>query len=202
MKKYLLTLFYIFKNYHFYSFPILLSEALFYLKSNSVVNKFKYLNDDFLSDAIPCPHFFLKKIKKFIIQKKIKHLCDLGSGYGRVLYFFGNINKFQIDGVELNKEIYLDSIKLNSDYIKIFNENILKFNLNNKKYDLFIINDPLRKNEDLLELILKIKKFCKKSYVICINLDKKKMESVNCNLNLIDSFIISKSRNILFYSVM
>ena len=202
MKKYLLTLFYIFKNYHFYSFLILLSEALFYLKSNSVVNKFRYLNDDFLSDAIPCPHFFLKKIKKFIIQKKIKHLCDLGSGYGRVLYFFGNINKLQIDGVELNKEIYLDSIKLNSDYIKIFNENILKFNLNNKKYDLFIVNDPLRKNEDLLELILKIKKFCKKSYVICINLDKKKMESVNCNLNLIDSFIISKSRNILFYSVM
>ena len=201
MQKYLKALFHIFKNYHFYSFPILFSEALFYLKHNSIVNKFKYLNDDFLSDSIPCPYYFLKKIKKFTIGKNIKYLCDLGSGYGKVLYFFGNLNNYQIDGVELNKEVYLDSTILNNDNIKIFNENILKFDLNNKKYDLFIMNDPLKKNEDLIELILKIKKFCKKSYLVFINLDEKKIESVNHNLRLIDSFVVSKNKNIFFCSV-
>ena len=202
MQKYLKILFHIFKNYHFYSIPILFSETLFYLKHKNIVNKFKYLNDDFLSDSIPCPYYFLKKIKKFTVQKNIKHLCDLGSGYGKVLYFFGDLNNYQIDGVELNEEVYLDSTILSNDNIKIFNENILEFNLNNKKYDLFIMNDPLKKNEDLLELILKIKKFWKKSYLIFINLDKKKIESANCNLKLIDSFIVSKNRNILFYSVI
>jgi SAM-dependent methyltransferase len=202
MQKYLKVLFHIFKNYHFYSIPILFSETLFYLKHKNIVNKFKYLNDDFLSDSIPCPYYFLKKIKKFIVQRNIKYLCDLGSGYGKVLYFFGDLNNYQIDGIELNEEVYLDSTILSNDNIKIFNENILEFNLNNKKYDLFIMNDPLKKNEDLLELILKIKKFCKKSYLIFINLDKKKIESANCNLKLIDSFIVSKNRNILFYSVI
>ena len=201
MQKYLKALFHIFKNYHFYSFPILFSEALFYLKHNSIVNKFKYLNDDFLSDSIPCPYYFLKLLKKFTIGKNIKYLCDLGSGYGKVLYFFGNLNNYQIDGVELNKEVYLDSTILNNDNIKIFNENILKFDLNNKKYDLFIMNDPLKKNEDLIELILKIKKFCKKSYLVFINLDEKKIESVNHNLRLIDSFVVSKNKNIFFCSV-
>ena len=200
MQKYQKALFHIFKNYHFYSIPILLSEAIFYLKHNNTVNKFKYLNNNFLSDSIPCPYYFLKKIKKFVIKKKLNHLCDLGSGYGKVLYFFGSLNNHKIDGVELDKEIYLDSLKLINNNIKIFNENILKFDLNNSKYDLFILNDPLKKKEDLLELTLKIKKSCKKSYLVFINLDEKKIKIITHNLRLIDSFIISKNKNILFCS--
>ena len=53
--------------------------------------------------------YFLKRIKKFVIKKKINHLCDLGSGYGKVLYFFGSLNNYKIDGVELDKEIYLET---------------------------------------------------------------------------------------------
>ena len=73
----------------------------------------------------------------------------MGSGYGKVLYFFGSLNNHKIDGVELDKEIYLDSLKLINNNIKIFNENILKFDLNNSKYDLFILNDPLKKKRRL-----------------------------------------------------
>ena len=201
MQKNLKALFHILKNYHFYSIPILFSEALFYLKHNNTVNKFKYLNDDFLSDSIPCPYYFLKRIKIFAIKKNLNQFCDLGSGYGKVLYFFGILNNYKIDGVEFDKEIYLESSVLNNDNVKIFNENILKLDFNNTKYDMFIMNDPLKKKKDLLELILKIKKFCKKSYLVFINLDEEKVEIITHNLRLIDSFIVSKNKNILFCSL-
>jgi hypothetical protein len=200
MQKYLKAFFHIFKNYHFYSIPILLSEAIFYLKYNNTVNKFKYLNDDFLSDSIPCPYYFLKKIKSFAIKKNLNNFCDLGSGYGKVLYFFGSLNDYKIDGVEFDKEIYLNSTVLNNENIEVFNANILELDFNNTKYDMFIMNDPLKKKEDLLQLILKIKKFSKKSYLVFINLDEKKIEIINHNLKLIDSFIVSRNKNILFCS--
>jgi SAM-dependent methyltransferase len=201
MHKYLKAIFHIFKNYHLYSFPILLYEALFYVKHNNSVNKFKYLNNDSLSDSIPCPYFFLKKIKNFLIKKDIDFLCDLGSGYGKVLYFFGYINNYKIDGVELEKEIYFESTFLNSDNIKIFNENILEFDLNIKKYDLFIMNDPLKKNDDLLKLILRIKSLYKKCYIILINIDDEKIKTISNNLKLIESFTVSKNRNIFFCTI-
>ena len=200
MQKYLKAFFHIFKNYHFYSVPILLSEAIFYLKYNNTVNKFKYLNDDFLSDSIPCPYYFLKKIKSFAIKKNLNSFCDLGSGYGKVLYFFGSLNDYKIDGVEFDKEIYLNSTVLNNKNIEVFNANILELDFNNTKYDMFIMNDPLKKKEDLLQLILKIKKFSKKSYLVFINLDEKKIELLNQNLKLIDSFVVSKNKSILFCS--
>ena len=63
MKDYIKALFDIFKNYQIYSIPILINEAIFYIRYNSTFNKFKYLNSNFFSDSIPCSYFFLKKIK-------------------------------------------------------------------------------------------------------------------------------------------
>tara|TARA_B110000971_G_C19943196_1_gene469743 strand:- start:52 stop:660 length:609 start_codon:yes stop_codon:yes gene_type:complete len=198
MQKYLKALYDILKNYHFYSIPILISEAIFQFKYNSTFNKFKYLNSNFLSDSIPCPYFFLKKIEKFIIKNNINYCCDLGSGYGKILYFLGNLNNHKIDGIELQKEIYLESLILKNTNIRIFNEDILRFNLKNIDYDLFIINDPLKKKEDLNNLILRIKKFYKKGYLIFINLDQEKFNYALGDLKLIDSFIVSKNKNIFF----
>ena len=158
MKKYLKALFDIFKNYHFYSIPILINEVTFHTRYNSSFNKFKYLNSDFLSDSIPCSYFFLKKIKKFIINKNIRSSCDLGSGYGKIIYYLGVLNNFKIDGVELEKEIYLESTSLKNKNIKIFNEDILKFECSNSRYNLFIINDPLKKKKRFTKINSKDKK--------------------------------------------
>ena len=125
----------------------------------------------------------------------------MGSGYGKIIYYLGILNNFKIDGVELEKEIYLESTSLKSDNIKIFNEDILKFECSNSKYNLFIMNDPLKKKKDLQRLILKIKKNYKKTYLIFINLNPKKLSLVLENLRILDSLIISKSRNILFCSI-
>lgn len=200
MYKYLKAIYHIFKNYHLYSIPVLLNEIVFYFKYNNNFNKFKYLNSNFLSDSIPCSYFFLKKIKNFTKTKKLNYICDLGSGYGKILYFFGNLNNYKIDGIELEKEIYLESAILKSNNIRIFNENILEFDLKNIQYDIFIMNDPLKMTDDLMKLIIKIKRLYKKTYFVLINIDKKKLEMIKNNLKIIDSLMISKNRNIIFCS--
>lgn len=198
MYKYLKAISNIFRNYKFYLFHVLFYELIFYLFHEKKINRFEYLNSSFLSDSIPCPYFFLKKINKFINDKKLKYLCDLGSGYGKILYYFGKLKKTKIDGIEYEKKIYLSSKFLENDEIKIFHDDILKFNLKNKKYDLFILNDPLKNRLDLLKLVLKIKKEYQNVYLVFINLDEKKKILINENLNMIKKFEISKNKNIFF----
>ena len=198
MIKYLKALTSILINYHFYSIPILISEIFFYIKYLNKYNKFKYYNSKILSDSIPCSFYFLKKIEKFLDKKKIRHLCDLGSGYGKVLYFFGKIKKYNIDGVELDKEIYIESLSLKNDNINIYNKNILKFDIFKKKYELFIINDPFKKFSDLKKIINKILRIKKKNYLVLINLSEKKSNYIKKYLKILDKIEISSKRNIYF----
>jgi len=199
MKKYFKSIVDIIINYHFYSITVLFHELIFILKYKNEYNKFKYLNSDIFSNAIPCPYYFLKLIKNFIIKKEIKFICDLGSGYGKILYFFGEINQYKIDGVEINKEIYLESLSLVNKNILVYNENILDFNLSKKKYDIFIINDPLKKADDFKILIKKIcENLSKEEYVIIINLNKEKIEYMKESFDIIKSLKISRTRNIFF----
>ncbi len=198
MLNYLNVISNIFKNYKFYSFVILFYEAYFFLIHGSKYNRFKYLNSNFLSDSIPCPFFFLNKINKFILNKKINMICDLGSGYGKILYFFGHILKKKIHGIELEEKIYKQSLSLRSNKVRIFNDDILKFNIKKNYYDLFILNDPLKKPKDLLKLVISIKKKYKNILFIFINLDPRKQNLVFKHLKIHNEFIVSKSKNIFF----
>ena len=56
-------------NYHFFSIQIVAEEIYFNFKYDKNLNRFKYLKSNFLSDSIPCPFTFLKKIKSFIKKK-------------------------------------------------------------------------------------------------------------------------------------
>ena len=124
----------------------------------------------------------------------------MGSGYGKILYYLGVLNNFKIDGIEFEKEIYLESLKLKNENIQIFNNDILNFNMHDK-YQLLIINDPLKKDKDFNKLIQNIKNIYKKTFMVFINLNKKKLNYVTENLKIKDSLIISKNRNILFCSI-
>ena len=57
------------------------------------------------------------------------------------------------------------------------------------------------KKGDLDKLILRIKESYNQGYVIFINLDRDKLKSVFENLNIIESILISKTRNIIFCSI-
>ena len=91
MLKYYKIISNIFKNYRFYSINVLFYELIFLIFYNHRYNKFKYLESDFLSDSIPCPFLFLKKIERFTYKNNVQNVCDLGSGFGKILYFFGKI---------------------------------------------------------------------------------------------------------------
>ena len=192
------ALYHILLNYHFFTIPVVANEIYFNFRYDKKLNRFKYLKSNFLSDSIPCPYSFLKKIKKFIEKKDINLICDLGSGYGKVLYFFGKINQHRIDGVELDSNIYQLSKSLENERINIFNENILEFNLNSKNYDLYILNDPLKQIDDLKKIIKKLKTVDRSCHFIFINLTPEKTNIVNSNLEVIESYIISKNKNIFF----
>ena len=192
------ALYHIILNYHFYTIPIIINEILFNFKYDKNLNNFKYLKSNFLSDSIPCPFTFLKRIKTFIEKKNINLICDLGSGYGKVLYFFGKINQYKIDGIELDKDIYRISKSLENERINILNQNILDFDLNSKNYNLFILNDPVKKRDDLKKIVEKLKLIKRNCYFVFINLTPDKTKIINSNLEVIDSYIISNSKNIYF----
>lgn len=198
MSKYFKSIIGIIKNYKFYVLTVILYEIIFSVLYNKKYNRFEYLNSNFFSDSIPIPFLFLKKIEIFIIKKNIKQLCDLGSGFGKILYYFGKIKKIKIDGIEVEKKIYDISVSLEDKDIKIYNEDILKFDLKKNSYETFILNDPLKKKDDLSKLILNIKKEYKSIYLIFINIDSSKQNLISDKLNIIDKFIVSKSRNIFF----
>ena len=128
MKKYFKFITNTILNYQLYAILIIVYEIYFILKFNSKLNKFKYLDNNYLSDSIPCSFYILKKISNFVDKNNISSICDLGSGYGKILYYFGNIKNISIDGIEYDESIYNESKNLENENIKIYNNDIFNFN--------------------------------------------------------------------------
>ena len=198
MVNYIKPLYHILKNYRFYSIYVILYEIYFNIKYDKKFNQFKYLKSNIFSDLIPCSFFFLQKIKKFVKKNKILKICDLGSGYGKIIYFFGIIGNYKIDGVELDKEIFNKSKFLINDNIKIINKNILNYDLDENKYQLLILNDPLKKLDDLENLIKYIASIKYSCHIVLINMTEDKYKIIKKNLKIIETYKISKSKNIIF----
>ena len=198
MVNYIKPLYHILKNYRFYSIYVILYEIYFNIKYDKKFNQFKYLKINIFSDSIPCSFFFLQKIKKFVKKNKILKICDLGSGYGKIIYFFGIIGNYKIDGVELDKEIFNKSKFLINDNIKIINKNILNYDLDENKYQLLILNDPLKKLDDLENLIKYIASIKYSCHIVLINMTEDKYKIIKKNLKIIETYKISKSKNIIF----
>ena len=195
MTKYIKAIFQILKNYRSYSIIIIYYEIYYFIRFNNKFNQFKYLKSKHLSDSIPCSFFTLKFIEKNISNLKIKKICDLGSGYGKILFYFGIIKKYLIDGIELDKTIFNKSLTLKNKKINIYNKNILNFNY--KIYDLLIINDPLKRIVDFTRLVKKLRNI-KKKYLIFINMNESKKKLVLNNFKILNKIEFSSSRNIFF----
>ena len=87
------------KKYKFSIHKILFYEILFILRGFKG-NKISFdINDEF-SANIPCPYYFLIKIRKFLDNKQIKSFIDLGSAMEELSFFLIDILKLNI--MELN----------------------------------------------------------------------------------------------------
>jgi len=183
----------ILKNYRFSLVKIIFFE-LVYLIRGFKGNKFAFSKNN-MADNIPCPYYFLYKIKKFLINKNVKSFIDLGSGNGRVIYFFSKYLKINYLGIEYIDKQYKFSKNLFSKNIniEIKNENFMNLDFLNKEFDCFFLNEPL-KNKDNFKFVINniIKKYSnsdKKYYIILINMTNEDLKTFS-NLNLVDSEII------------
>ena len=59
-----------------------------YLLKGFKGNKINFSKNKMMSDNIPCPYFFLIKIKKTLEPLSFEKFIDLGCGSGRVINFF------------------------------------------------------------------------------------------------------------------
>ena len=178
-----------FLNYKKVLFRAIFYELIYLIKnfefrSHLVKNKNKRS-----TDTVPCPYYFLHLIAKFINNKKIKNIIDLGSGLGRTVKFLSVNTDSNIIGYELNKKIFKRSLKLKNKKIKFFNKNILKLDYHKIQPDCFIMIDPFINKQDTITIqkkIIQSRNFNKRRfYLITVNIDRKLLNKGFKNLRSI-----------------
>ena len=109
------SLFNILSSYGYW-LPQILFFEIYYLLKGYKRNSVKVLNNDRFADNIPCPYFFLHKLKKFFLNTDIKSFVDLGCGDGRSIFFFNKQLKINFDGIEYDPYVYVNCKKLFNKY--------------------------------------------------------------------------------------
>ena len=191
----------IIKNYKFTIFTTMFFE-LVYLFKGYKGNRFNFSNNDLMADNLPCPYYFLFKIKKALKNQNFYNFLDLGCGSGRVIDFFNKSfpNKNLI-GIEYfnNQFEYCEKIFQEKKNIKIVQADFTKSDFFQYNADCYFFNDPFKMTSDFIEFIEKIINFSlkKKILFIFINHNRKIVEELK-KIRCIESFYIS---NIKGYSI-
>ena len=135
-------------SYKFSLFTIVLFELVYLIKGYSG-NRFNFSNDDAKADNLPCPYYFLFKIKKSLKNMDFKFFLDLGCGSGRVINFLNKnfLNK-NIIGIEyFNKQYeYCKKIFEKEKNIKIIQSDFTKSDFFQYDADCYFLNNPFKKN--------------------------------------------------------
>ena len=191
------------RNYEFSIYKILYYELFFRLRGFKG-NKINFATNNEFTENIPCPYYFLVKIKKFIKNKNIKSFLDLGCGNGRVVYFFNKYFKIKYYGIEFfeGPYNYCKNLFYKVENIQITNEDFRNLNFLSKDIDCFFLNDPLKNQKDF-EIVInsicqKYNKTDKKYYIILINVKKDCLKFFS-NLQLVD-FETINTRGYYIYS--
>ena len=198
----IINLFSLLYSYRNIIIKAIIFEIYFSLKNLELKPNIKIHKSNFSTCTIPCIYYFLFEISKFIKQKKIHSVTDLGSGYGRVVNFISDENKVNVYGVELNYTVYKKSLSLKKPKVKLYYDNILKINLSKFNSECFILIDPLKRRKDIKKLIEKIKKTKRKKkhlFIVSVNMDKKLFTK---NIKIIKSIIGSEDKSLFFYEVI
>ena len=201
MVKYINYIIKIILNYKAYSLNIIFYEIfflLFYDKKYNIINLSKIKS---ATDPVPTSFYVLKLIESFINKNKIYNICDLGSGRGKILYYLGVNKKMNIDGIEIDNELYSQSLVLKNQNIEINHANILDYDYLKKKYDLLIVNDPFQNKEDLQILLHKLETLKYENFIIFINIDIEKVKIIKNYTKILKFKKFSKSRNVYFTKI-
>jgi SAM-dependent methyltransferase len=163
-------------------------------------------DDDLMADNLPCPYYFLFKIKKALKNKNFYNFLDLGCGSGRIIDFFDKNfpNKYLIGFEYSNAQYeYCKKIFEKKKNIKIIQADFTKSDFFQYDADCYFFNRPFKKDLKFIEFIEKIINFSinkKKVTFIFINCEKKFIEKLK-NIQCIESFYISNTRGFSIYSL-
>ena len=187
----------ILREYKLYLFVILFCEFFYYLKNYKGFN-INYSNNTKMADNIPCPYYFLFKIKKVIKFYKFKSLIDLGCGSGRIIDFINNnFDNKKICGVEFfnSQYQYCKKVFKYNKNIKVIKSDFTKLKLSKINFDVIFISAPFNNKNDFKKFMNTLcgKKLFKKKIFIIINYDYKLIKSIK-RLKFIDSFYFSKEK--------
>jgi len=197
------------KTYYFFNFissyrniflKVLFFEILYSIRFGTLIPKIKIHNNAKRTDTVPCVYYFLHEISKFLKEKGIKSIVDIGSGYGRVVNFISSINNIKTCGVEYDKEAFNYSLKIRKKNINLYCGDIFDFDLKKFNSKCFILVEPFKKIKDRTKLLNKIKRIYpkQKKYIIAVNNYKGNFPKF---LKLIHSTIASKSRTLKIFEI-
>jgi SAM-dependent methyltransferase len=170
-------------SYKFSLLPLIFFETIYLLKGFKG-NKINFSKNKMMSDNIPCPYFFLIKIKKALEPLSFKKFIDLGCGSGRVINFFNESfpNKSFV-GIEYFSEQYNYCKKnfINNSNIKIFQSDFTKDDFLKYDADCYFLNNPWKNEIESFNFIVRTTKLLSKKniLIILVNYSKKIVEKLN-----------------------
>ena len=190
------NLFRIVASYKLRLIPIIFFELL-YLMRGYKGNKFDFSKNDFMADNIPCPYYFLLKLKKTLEKKNFHKLLDLGCGSGRIIDFFNkSFSGKSFVGVEYfsNQYNYCKKKFQDKKNIKIVQGDFTKLDFSQYNADCYFFNNPFKVSSEFIKFIEKTINFSLKNkniLFIFVNFNKKDIENLK-NIRLIDSYYTSE----------
>ena len=196
------NLFRIISNYKLFTILIIYFEFIYLIKGYKG-NKFNFSNNKLMTDNIPCPYYFLYRIKKTLKNYNFNKFIDLGCGSGRAIDFFNkNFPNKSLLGVEYFDEQFTYSKRIfeKDSNINIIKSDFTKIDLPLLDADCYFLNDPFSKSVDFISFIEKAVKSSleKKTLFIFVNCDKKIISSLK-NLQYIESYYLNEKKGYSIY---
>jgi len=158
--------------------------------------KFNFSSNSKMTDNIPCPYYFLFKIKKNLEKNNFFKLIDLGCGAGRSIDFFNkNFPKKKFVGIEYflkQYEICKKNFKKNYN-IEIIQADFTKIDILKYEPDYLFLAAPFNNKSDFIDFMQKtIKTSNKQIFFIIVNYSKKTIENIE-NIEFVESFYINEN---------
>ena len=185
------------KSYKFLLIIIIFYEIIYFLKGFKG-NKFHFSSNKEMSDDIPCPYYFLLKIKKELQKERFNTFIDLGCGSGRIIDFFSKtFSDKKFIGIEYFNEQYEYCKKKfkGKENINILQGDFTKLDFLKYSSDCYFFNNPFRAEDKFVNFMnLNKESFIKnRKLFIFVNYEKETIENLNY-LKIIKNFYSTKNK--------
>ena len=189
-------------SYRFSLIKIIFFEFIYLIKCYKG-NSFNFSSNNIMTDNIPCPYYFLYRIKKILKDIDFNTFIDLGCGSGRVIDFFNkNLPNKEFIGIEYFEKQFLLCISNFDNYknIKLLNSDFRDVDLSRYNVDCYFFNEPIKDDLIFIEFVKKIISIRKgqKILLIFVNCNDVILRSIK-NIQCVESYYINDRKGYSIY---